>query len=64
MKFTRRTLLKGAAGAAGVVAVDGFSAGPVAAASLSGRAATTLRRTLVRGAPGAWRIYTYHPCRR
>lgn len=53
MKFTRRTLLKGAAGAAGIVAVDGFSAGPVAAASLSGRAATTLRRTLVRGAPGA-----------
>ena len=53
MKFARRTLLKGALGTAGVVAVDGFSAGPVAAAVPSGRAATTLARTLVRGAPGA-----------
>jgi len=52
MKFTRRTLLKGAAGAAGVVAVEGFSAGPVSAAAPTGRAATTLGRTLVRGAPG------------
>lgn len=52
MTFTRRTLIKGAAGAAGVAAVDVFSAGPVAASVPAGGDATTLRRTLVRG-PGA-----------
>lgn len=53
MKLTRRTLLQGAIGAAGVTAAGGLSAGPVAASAPSGGAATTLRRTLVRGRPGA-----------
>jgi len=53
MKFTRRTLLKGAAGAAGVIAVEGISAGPVAAAGPLGAAATTLAGTLLRGTPRA-----------
>jgi hypothetical protein len=52
MKFTRRTLLQGAIGAAGVTAVGGLSAGPAAATTPSGGVATTLRRTFLRGAPG------------
>ena len=52
MKFTRRTLLKGAAGVAGAAAADGFSAETVVAAPPSGGAGTTLGRTLARGAPG------------
>jgi metallophosphoesterase (TIGR03767 family) len=60
MKLTRRTLLQGAIGAAGVTAVGGVSAGSAAATTpsggsatlRSGGAATTLRRTVLRGAPG------------
>jgi len=52
MKFTRRTLIKGAAGVAGAAAVEGFSAETVVAAPPSGVGGTTLGRTLVRGAPG------------
>jgi metallophosphoesterase (TIGR03767 family) len=53
MKLTRRTLLQGAIGAAGVTAAGGLSAGPAAATPASGGAATTLRRTVLRGSPGA-----------
>jgi hypothetical protein len=52
MKVTRRTLLKGALGAAGAAALDVSSAGPGSAAAPQGSAATTLAHTLVRGAPG------------
>lgn len=53
MEITRRTLLKGALGAAGVAGTGGLSGG-VADASVRPRGwGTTLERTLVRGAPGA-----------
>ena len=53
MDVTRRTLLKGALGAAGVAAVSGLPVRPAWAAPSSGGAGTTLERTIVKGAPGA-----------
>ena len=52
MELSRRTLLQGAIGAAGAAGVGGLSAGTATAAAPSPDAATTLRRTLVRGTPG------------
>jgi metallophosphoesterase (TIGR03767 family) len=51
MKFTRRTLLKGALGAAGAAGVGGLPVGSADADAPFG-AGTTLSRTLVRGTPG------------
>jgi metallophosphoesterase (TIGR03767 family) len=53
MDVTRRTLLKGALGAAGVAAVSGLPVRPAWAAPPSGGAGTTLERTIVKGTPGA-----------
>jgi metallophosphoesterase (TIGR03767 family) len=52
VELSRRTLLKGALGAAGVAGVGGLSVGPADAGQPFG-AGTTLARTLVRGTPGA-----------
>ncbi len=53
MPFTRRTLLKGALGAAAVAGAGGWTSGTAEAVTAVFGAGTTLERTVVRGTPGA-----------
>ncbi len=53
MDVTRRTLIKGALGAAGAATAGGLSTGAAAADSSRRGEGTTLDRTIVRGTPGA-----------